>query len=693
MDVQADHPAFRGAAAQERGGSDTAQSAQLRPAELVRALRRNALPIGACAVIGAVAAYAYAASLPKSYTAYGAVAVEGDRLAIPELQGVLRTDSSPDPMPFVRTEVQALQSRQLLVQVVQQLHLDRDPEFNAALRPPTLMGEITGRVKSVLPHGAGGAAGNTTNDAVVNAASHALAITQDNRSLVIGISFTAHDPRLAAAAVNDLVADYTAERENRRRAADHGANTAISARAEQVRKEIEQIEARMQALRTQSGLVSLRAGSVGQQQTEDLATAAAKATEQRSEIEANLARAQAAVLGSETISRLREQEAEASAKVADLSARFGPEYPALRSAQADLSAIRREVSGEAHRIVASLASQLQVARAHEADVQAQLAKADQEGVKAQDVQAQLQQLEQDATTRRALYSTLLEREQQTVAQPHNDEMAEVRVLSAATVPGLPSAPNMKLSAGLGGLAGAMFAGLVAVARGLSHARFNGDADIQSATGATVLARLRGRGGKARWARLLSGTGTLETEDAAALRGANIRLRAGGRSGSARVVAVTGAQSGLAASGIAAALARNVAHEGEPALLIETVARQGAVAWFAGDAAGADWRDAVLHEPGSQLDILSGAGPVDADMSAKRVALENLLVEAREDYNLIVFAAPMASEPGALAIARAADTTVLVVDETAADPAATREAAKRLAGMSRARLGAIVVGAA
>jgi Mrp family chromosome partitioning ATPase len=471
-----------------------------------------------------------------------------------------------------------------------------------------------------------------------------------------------------------------------------------------VRKEIEQIEARMQALRTQSGLVSLRAGSVGQQQTEDLATAAAKATEQRSEIEANLARAQAAVsigasdelasvLGSETISRLREQEAEASAKVADLSARFGPEYPALRSAQADLSAIRREVSGEAHRIVASLASQLQVARAHEADVQAQLAKADQEGVKAQDVQAQLQQLEQDATTRRALYSTLLEREQQTVAQPHNDEMAEVRVLSAATVPGLPSAPNMKLSAGLGGLAGAMFAGLVAVARGLSHARFNGDADIQSATGATVLARLRGRGGKARWARLLSGTGTLETEDAAALRGANIRLRAGGRSGSARVVAVTGAQSGLAASGIAAALARNVAHEGEPALLIETVARQGAVAWFAGDAAGADWRDAVLHEPGSQLDILSGAGPVDADMSAKRVALENLLVEAREDYNLIVFAAPMASEPGALAIARAADTTVLVVDETAADPAATREAAKRLAGMSRARLGAIVVGAA
>jgi uncharacterized protein involved in exopolysaccharide biosynthesis len=701
MDIEADNSSLRPATGVAPRHLQIGR-AELRPAELAGVLRRGAVPIAACALAGAAAAYIYAASLPKSYTAYSAVAVEGDRLAIPELQGVLRTDASPDPMPLVRTEVQALGSHQLLARVVNELQLARDPEFNHALQPESTVGRATDWLKSWLPHGKSAATGNGTDDSVLNAASHALAISQDNRSLVIGVAFTSQNPQIAAAFVNRLVADYTAERQDRRTAADLGANTAITQRIDQVRGEIEQIEKKMHDLRAQSGVVSLRAGSVGQQQAEDLATAVSRATEQRSEIEANLARAQAAVssgasdqlasvLGSETISRLREQESEASGRVADLSARFGPQYPALRSAEADLSAIRREVSGEAHRIVASLTTQLQVARAHEADVEAQLAQANKAGAKAQDVEAQLQQLQQDAATRRALYNTLLERAQQTVAQPHNDGMAEVRVLSTATPPGLPSAPNMKLAAGLGGLAGAMLAGIAAVARGLSHRQFRGDDDIQAATGAMVLARLRGRGGKSRWRLLASGTTALAADDETALRTANARLRGAARAGTCRVVAFTAAQPGPASGAVAAALARMAAREG-PALLIESGSTGGAKDGVSAGNTG-DWRDAVMHDAGSPLDILAvediggGAGGLD------RIALENLLIEARDDYALIVLSGPVANDAASLSLARTADVTVVVVDEAAADPAFTREAATRLASMSRARLCAISLAAA
>jgi uncharacterized protein involved in exopolysaccharide biosynthesis len=676
-------------------------AADMRPAELLGVLRRGALPIGACFLAGALLAYVYAASLPKSYTAYSAVAVEGDRLAIPELQGVLRTDASPDPMPLVRTEVQALGSRQLLARVAGELHLEQNPEFNHALVPESSFGHAVDWMKSWLPHGKMAQPTSGIDESVLNAASHSLAITQDNRSLVIGIGFTAQDPQLAAAFVNRLVADYTAERQDRRSAADLGANTAITQRIDQVRGEIDQIEAKMRDLRQQSGVVALRAGSVGQQQAEDLATAAARATEQRSEIEANLARAQAAVssgasdqlasvLGSETISRLREQESEASGKVADLSARFGPQYPALRSAQADLAAIRREVNGEAHRIVASLTTQLQVARAHEADVQAQLAQANREGAKAQDVEAQLQQLQQDAATRRALYNTLLERAQQTVAQPHNDGMAEVRVLSVAAAPGLPSAPNMKLAAALGGLAGAMLAAIVAVARGLGHRQFRGDDDIQAATGAMVLARLRGRGGRMRWRLLASGTSALAADDESALRTANARLRGSARDGACRVVAFTAAQKGPAAGAVAAALARMAAREA-PALLIQS-GTSGAQP-EGGAAIERDWRDAVMHDAGSPLDILAAEDIGIAGSAVDRVALENLLIEAREDYALIVLSGPVADDAASLSLARSADVTVVVVDEAAADPDFTRDAASRLASMSRARLCAISLAAA
>ena len=117
-------------------------------------------------------------------------------------------------------------------------------------------------------------------------------------------------------------------------------------------------------------MVALRAGSIGQQQAEQLTIEEARISVERSQIEANLARASAAaasgnadelasVLDSATISRLRDQEAEASGRVADLSAQFGPGYPDLQSAQAHLGAVRSQLSGEARRIVASLSTAIE----------------------------------------------------------------------------------------------------------------------------------------------------------------------------------------------------------------------------------------------------------------------------------------------------------------------------------------------
>jgi len=393
----------------------------LDPAHVVRVLRRGALLIGACAIVGAGAGYMIASTLPKSYTASASVAVAGDRMAIPELEGALRADNAPDPMPEVHTEMQALSSRQLLQQVTDELHLDRNPDFNTALKPPTFFGDLKNSIKAFLSHGkAAPPPPGSANDALVGAVDRALVISQDNRSLVIGVSFTAHDPQLASQFVNTLIADYIRTRADRRQNANLGANTVMSQRIEQVRQDIDKIEQKMRDLRSSSQAVALRAGSVGQQQVEDLANAASQAALERSQVEAQYTRAAtlassgssdalASVLGSETISRLREQESLAASKVADLSQRYGPGWPALRSAEADLSATRRQIAGESGRIVNSLATQLRVARAHEADMQAQLAAARKGAVSAQNVEAELTQLQQDASTRRDLYRTLLER--------------------------------------------------------------------------------------------------------------------------------------------------------------------------------------------------------------------------------------------------------------------------------------------
>ena len=91
-----------------------------------------------------MAAFAYAKSLPRSYTVAGTIAIEGQSFAIPELQGAVRPENMADPMLLVRTEVQALMSRQLIQSVIDKLGLHQLPEFNPALRPPGLYQKVRG---------------------------------------------------------------------------------------------------------------------------------------------------------------------------------------------------------------------------------------------------------------------------------------------------------------------------------------------------------------------------------------------------------------------------------------------------------------------------------------------------------------------------------------------------------------------
>lgn len=677
----------------------------MRVSEIAVLLKRHAVSIVVAACAGGVLAYAYAATLPRLYTAAASVAVEGDRLAIPELQGALRADNSPDPMPFVRTEVQALSARQVIVRLIGELDLARNPEFNGALRPPTLLGSAIRWLKSWLPSPASPAAhADGPDDTVVNAVSRALAVGHDNRSLVITVAFTARSPTLAATAVNRLIADYMEERSNRRQNADRSANAAISGRIDQVRGEIERIENDMKKLRADSGVIALRAGSLGQQQVEELSTEATRAAAQRSEIQSQLARAQAAsssgstdalaaVLGSETTSRLRQAEAEAAARAASLAARFGPNYPPLVSAQADLGATRAQLAQEARRIVASLSTQLAVASAHEADVQRQLTVARREGAAAQDVQARLQQMQQDVATRRTLYATLLEREQQTLSQPRGGTLPDIRVLSHAGTPTLPSAPNMKMAALFGGAAGGLLAAVVAFTVSPRHRRFTGLGEIERMTGTRLggTVPLQNRD--------LRGLPALVAADpggpgARALRDVLGRLPANARGGG-QVVTIAALHSDTA-NLLAAALGRAAALDGMMVLLIDLPLPNRGVGKLLDSPAGTlepvlagntEWHAALRRDNASPLEmLLANSGQTIPELA---VALENLLAELRQEFNLIVLVATGVRD----AALRAADSALLVIDLPHDGAEATSELARAVARHTRATPQALVLTAA
>jgi uncharacterized protein involved in exopolysaccharide biosynthesis/Mrp family chromosome partitioning ATPase len=652
-----------------------------------RLLMHHVWLIGLCGLVAAVGSFLFAHSLPKTYVASSAITVEGERFVIPELQGALRGENAPDPMPWVRTEVQALTSRAQIQGVITRLGLDRDPEFNESLRPESFLHSIKMAVMALLPQGDGSTADTAAgiNETVLLNVTKALGIFQDNRSLVISTSFTAHDPVLAANVVNTLIAGYIQGRANRRVDANRGANDVMVQRINQAKADLDGIEQKMLDLRNKNQLVGLRAGSVGQQQLEELATAAARASVERAQLEATWDRASTlagqglsdalvSVLGSPTISRLREQESTAMRRVAELSSRYGADYPGVRAANADLRAARAQIGGEVQRIVSSLGAQLRVAREQEADVKRQLAAARQAGVMTENAQAQLTELQQEAATRRNLYQTLLSRGQQTVAQPTGTETPDVRILSEAVPPGSPSGPNVKLITGAGGLSGLLLGALFALTRIRGMDVFETAPDLVRATGLPVLASLpRGALATGRKSMVAQVMNLPNGVDADAMRQLRGKLRFVGSRKVPRSVLFTSALAGRGheAASVAAAFARVAAVDGERVLLVEgnliapAIGRvlntnvEGLMHVLEG---GMDWRDAVEPDIDSPLDLLLAGGRIDNSHGLlSGMAFQNLLVEARLDYDLVVMDGPPPSSADTTALVMRADATMLLVD--------------------------------
>ena len=704
-------------------GQSPAPEVVLRTGQLLSLLRRYLWLIGLCAVLAGLAAFAYARTLPKTYTANSALTVEGDHFAIPQLQGALRSESAPDPMPWVRTEVQALSSRAMLQSVISTLHLENNPEFNPALEKPGLAQKLKDRgsalVAMVLPQGPASTADAGPDEQVLGRVTKALTVFQDNRSLVISIAFTARDPQVAANFVNTLTQEYIQSRTKRRDSVNEGANAVMTQRIEQVRSDLAKIEQQMTELRNKDGMVTLRAGGVGQQQLEELTTAAARATTERSQLQVSYERATAAVkqgssdalaavLNSPTIAALREREAVASQRMAQLSPHYGSEYPGMRSATAELSAARRQVNEEVGRIVASLGTQLRVARDQEASIQQQLAEARKIGVVADNARAQMEQLQQEASTRRTLYQTLLAQAQQTVAQPASIAAPDVRVLSPAVPPGMPSGPNTKLAALMGGAGGALLGALISLTRTAAVAGFSTADALAQATGVTVLATLprrlltRERG-------LLAASAAVgpaaDGEDMRAMQALRARLWFAGRRIAPRSVSFVSAAAGEAGadatSCLAAALARACAANGEHVLLLECDMQSPRLARALGlrssDFNGAtrlqdyvDWHDALVadRQPGLDLLLALDDAPVALALLGS-VSFLNLLVEAGNEYDLIVLHSPAAETPEAAVLTQRTDAAILVIDSRA-DEAVTRQATKRLEAVAAAPLGAVLL---
>ena len=233
-------------------------------------------------------------------------------------------------------------------------------------------------------------------------------------------------PSAPPTVVNSLIQHYMAAQEAARRQVDQQANAALTQRLNQVRDDVNALESRIQQTRQKYELVQTRAGSVGQQQLEDLSTALTRASSDRAALQANYARATrarqhrrgqpgqraGAELGHD-LDAARPRGgggAAGGATLADASARAIPRCVRRRPSWA-----RRAARSRPRRAASSSRSVRRCRRRASARPisSSSSPRPRRQASQVATVQADLQQLEKDADARRALYQTLLVSTEQT----------------------------------------------------------------------------------------------------------------------------------------------------------------------------------------------------------------------------------------------------------------------------------------
>jgi uncharacterized protein involved in exopolysaccharide biosynthesis/MinD-like ATPase involved in chromosome partitioning or flagellar assembly len=617
------------------------------------------------------------------YTAVGALIYEPSEYKVRQLQSILQTDPTTEAVMASQAEI--LQSLYIAQRVAERGNLYNNPEFNKSLRPPGLRLRATAWLRWALgmevdepPDISGSgpilAADRNATMVAVQASLHASAL---HFSHVIEVMFTAEDPVVAAAAVNNAMDLYVKDQFAVKHKAVDKATAWLEKRAVDLRVEVRRAEDQMAAYRAANRLTQgMHAGMNAEQishLTEDLVRARAALASADAKLDAARGRAGADALAAiaPSVVQLRVQLDQLTGQLQAQQSRLGANHPDAESLRRQLAETQRAVTAETTRVVAATESERRAAAEQVAALEQDLRNAQLDADRAAQAQIPLNAIERDAEAARAQLQTVLDSIQQT-AQQAAIETSEAHEISQALPPTQPSWPRTVPMLAAAGASGVLLGLLYVYLLHLADTTLRSGEDIRAATGLPCFALLpeinrRARGHLRIDEYVVRRPLTAFSEQVRALRAA---LWLGANR--PRIIAVTAARPNEGKTILTLALGRSARLSGERVIAVECDLRRpsfalrmqgegpaGLAELLKGEAALAG---VVRHDPVTGMDYLP-AGKPGGDLLSLFMseAMARLLVELRQDYDLVLLDAPPAQAmTEARVVAAIADATLMCV---------------------------------
>jgi len=610
----------------------TAPDPEINILSVLRLLRRRALAITLITTAGTAMFAAATMTMTPLYSATAVLRIDPSArspVAETSSDSVLRSSQAVNAM--VESDVEMLESPGLMRRIVEKLNLDADPEFIEAESPiDTARDWVRDLLNPPDP--------NKTRNLEAAAAgtlARNVEARRIGRTYLVEVEAWSLDPAKAARIANTAVEESLASQIDAKRGNVARVNTLLSEHISELRERLQASEEAVQRyMSTQGAGQDVQAAQGARRVTPPGSTS----TE---------------LLNADVLTKLREQNAEASQRFAEVSARYGPNHPMTVRAKAELE----KISG-------------QIARLSEKTVR-------------------LNELQREADANRDLYQAVLQRAKQTAAAQEL-QMPGAYLVTKAAVPNAPSAPKRMVIVVIGLLASLGLAIAYAIAREVMASGIRDAEDLRQSFGLSPIASVPRVGtGRRRaietmhgrfvhrsdlWSEVLDHPDSPFSESIRSLRFSLNRYAELGEE--MRVLMISSVQQGEGKTTVAANLAREAAAAGERVLLIDADLRRpdlAAAFGITGDgglvsllSGPDDQRYRIQREPRSGVHVIAGGQGVPGALALRLLssqAMDRLLRIARNNFDLVVIdTAPLMPITDPRALIERVDGVVMVVSD-------------------------------
>lgn len=489
--------------------------------ETLRRLWRQRRIVLACAVVFGAATTAIAMSLPSRYVAEARVLVGIQGPRVFNIEAAVN-DVSPDA-ERVQNEGFILQSRILAKQVIERLRLASNPEFNpppqqpagwtrwldpARYLPDDWMEWLDEqRPRQPRPPADPAVTAVAVENRMIDTLLGRVDVSTLGRSHVLSVKAESASPMTAASVANVLAEVYLETQRQEKINAMGRVERFLMGRVTELREQVRRSDQAVEDYRREHGLYkSASSGSVTAQQLSELNTQLLAAQTAKAEAESRLREAREVsrgglgresvpeVLRSPLIAALKQQQADAERRAAELSASYGERHPLMRSARSQAASISGRVAAEVAKTIEGLEREARSAAARYETLNQNFERLKRTMGAVNNASIQLEALERDAAVNRNLLEAMLQRAKQTIGI-EDFQQANAKLVSPASPPESPAYPPKMLIMFLGTLAGLMTGAAVALLREGGDRTFRRADQIVTATGLPVISvvpHLQGR---------------------------------------------------------------------------------------------------------------------------------------------------------------------------------------------------------